>query len=385
MNKYSFAHVGSTLVLAAALLSGGCSSESSSPASFDTPAAGTATWSIRTLDSTGVVGEEAHIAVDSAGHVAVSYFNSTTGMIRCARLVGSSWTFADVGSSAGPYVTTGRNSIDLKGDGSPVVLYHKTDDAYCVTSWTGAAWTAPAVIGWSESAWAFLGRNAVAVNKTTSTIHAGLALYDSRNGSVMGYWQSPNASAVALDGPALGSTGRSMAIAVDGSGTVHVAYEYEATSTSTAILKYARLSGGIWSVATVDSIGDNGNFTSSLISLAVGPDGSPHIAYYAHFVGYKYAHWNGSTWEKSLVQAYASMGWCDQSIAVDKNGAPHIALLMGSYRLLYATRSAGSWTIETVDAHTGFGPAIGVNGSGTIYIAYYDDNDNVLKLAVRTP
>lgn len=201
----------------------------------------------------------------------------------------------------------------------------------------------------------------------------------------MGFWQSPNASAVGLDGPAGGSTGRSMAIAVDQSGGVHVAYEYEASSLSTAMLKYAKLNGGVWSVSTVDSIGDNGNFTSSLISMAVGPDGSPHIAYYSQFAGYKYAHLNGSTWEKNTIQTYASMGWCDQSIAVDKNGTPHVAFLMGSYKLQYAKRVAGSWTIETVDAHTGFGPAVGVTGSGTIYIAYYDDNAHVLKLAVRTP
>ncbi len=363
----------------------GCSSKSSNPVTAGTPATGTSAWAIQTIDSSGVVGEESHIAVDTAGHVAISYFDRTTGMIRCARLIGSAWTIADVGNATGPYVTTGRNSIVQKADGSPVVLYHKADDAYFVTSWSGSAWTTPTPIGWSESAWAFLGRNAVAVDKSTGTIHAGLSLYDSHGGAVMGYWRSPNASATALDGPAGGSTGGSMGIAVDGSGNVHVAYEYEATATSTALLRYAKLSNGVWSIATVDSIGDGGNFTSSLISLAVGPDGLPQIVYYTLFNGYKYARWTGSAWEKSLIQAYSSVGWCDQSIVVDRNNVPHVAMLMGSYKLLYATRSGGSWSIETVDPHTGFSPSIGVDGSGKVFIAYSDDNASVLRLAVRTP
>ncbi len=377
---------GPALVVVAVLLTFlGCSSKSSNPVAGGTSTPTGPTWTIRTVDSSGVVGEEAHIAVDTAGHLAISYFNRTTGMIRCARPSGSAWTVADVGNATGPYVTTGKNAIAQKADGSPVVLYHKADDAYYVTAWTGSVWSTPTPIGWSEAAWAFLGRNAVAVDRNSGTIHAGLSLYDSHSGAVMGYWRSPNASATALDGPAGGSTGGSMGIAVDGSGNVHMAYEYEADGTSTAMLRYAKLSGGVWSTVTVDSIGDGGNFTSSLISLAVGPDGLPQIVYYTLFSGYKYARWNGSAWEKSLIQAYGSVGWCDQSIAVDKNNVPHVAILMGSYRLLYATRSAGSWVIETVDPHTGFGPSIGVDGKGTVSIAYYDDNSSVLKLAVRTP
>ena len=113
--------------------------------------------SVRTLDSVGTVGEEAHIAVDTAGHAAISCFNRMMGMIRCGRLIGSTRTLADVGNATGTYVTTGRNSIVLTANGSPVVFFHKADAAYYVASWTGATWTSPSAIGWTESAWAFLG------------------------------------------------------------------------------------------------------------------------------------------------------------------------------------------------------------------------------------
>ena len=143
-------------------------------------------WAVNSLDTSTVIGEKTHIAVDTAGHVAISYCNATTNQIRCARLVGGAWIFADVGDATGPYVTTGKNSIALRADGSPVVLCHKADVAYYYTSWTGTGWTAPLGIGWIESAWASLGCNSIGVNRNTGGLWAALACYDSHAGSVLG-------------------------------------------------------------------------------------------------------------------------------------------------------------------------------------------------------
>jgi hypothetical protein len=65
--------------------------------------------------------------------------------------------------------------------------------------------------------------------------------------------------------------GKHTSIAVDPSGTIHVAY-YDADQ---GALRYASFSGGTWKTSLVDDTGDTGYYTS----LAIGPDGTPRIAY----------------------------------------------------------------------------------------------------------
>jgi hypothetical protein len=368
----------------ALLFAVGCSSESSSVNSPVTPPA-TSKWSIQVVDSVGDVGEYARLAVDDSGNVAISYLNRTSKMIRCARLRNGVWTRADVGNATGINVTKGYNAIALKGDGSPVITYHKADVSYYMTSWTGSAWTTPTAIGWTEAAWAFMGTHSVAVNKSTGAIYAAVSCYDSRAGNVLGFWTSPAAQAVALDGPTLGGTGTNPSIAVAPSGDIHIAYEYEFDGSSVALLKYAKRVGAAWSTSIVDSMGDGGNFTTSLTSIALDPTGNPHIIYYRLNAGYKYARWNGTSWSKSLIDSYGSVGWDDQSIAVDKSGNPHVAFLTGSYKLQYGYLLGGAWVKEVVNTQTGFSCSIGVDARGKVYIAYYNDGTGRLELATRTP
>jgi hypothetical protein len=65
--------------------------------------------------------------------------------------------------------------------------------------------------------------------------------------------------------------GKHTSIAVDSTGSVHVAY-YDQDS---GALKYANRSGGVWKTTIVDDDGDVGYYTS----IAISPDGRPAIAY----------------------------------------------------------------------------------------------------------
>jgi hypothetical protein len=67
------------------------------------------------------------------------------------------------------------------------------------------------------------------------------------------------------------NVGMHTSLAVDGNGTVHIAY-YDKTN---GHLKYANNTGGKWNISVVDTDGDSGAYTS----LAIGPNGSPHISY----------------------------------------------------------------------------------------------------------
>lgn len=65
--------------------------------------------------------------------------------------------------------------------------------------------------------------------------------------------------------------GEHASLAVDAGGVLHVAY-YDRTE---GRLKYATNSGGLWKASVVDEEGNTGLYTS----IAIGPDGNPHIAY----------------------------------------------------------------------------------------------------------
>ncbi len=67
------------------------------------------------------------------------------------------------------------------------------------------------------------------------------------------------------------NVGEHTAIIVDDANVVHVAYR----DVDAGGLRYASFSGGVWTKTSVDSEGDTGFYTS----IAIGPDGSPRIAY----------------------------------------------------------------------------------------------------------
>jgi hypothetical protein len=65
--------------------------------------------------------------------------------------------------------------------------------------------------------------------------------------------------------------GEHASMAVDAGGVLHVAY-YDRDE---GRLKYATDSGGLWKTSIVDEDGNSGLYTS----IAIGPDGNPHISY----------------------------------------------------------------------------------------------------------
>src|SRR5262245_10297159 len=67
------------------------------------------------------------------------------------------------------------------------------------------------------------------------------------------------------------NVGEHASMAVDATGTLHVAY-YDRTESR---LKYANNSGGLWKSSVVDDDGNVGYYTS----ISIGPDQNPHIAY----------------------------------------------------------------------------------------------------------
>jgi len=69
---------------------------------------------------------------------------------------------------------------------------------------------------------------------------------------------------------------------------------------------------------------------------------------------------------------------------LDSKGDPHIAYFDGGLGVLkYASKTESGWEIETIDdsGNSGMFPSLDLTKDDVPYIAYYDSNDGMLKVA----
>jgi hypothetical protein len=86
-------------------------------------------------------------------------------------------------------------------------------------------------------------------------------------------------------------------------------------------LHYAQGGSLPWNLATVDSAGSVGSYTS----LAFGPDGQPAISYFDSTNNdLKFARFNGSSWTSTTVDSAGSVGQYT-SLAFGPDGQPAIS------------------------------------------------------------
>jgi hypothetical protein len=104
--------------------------------------------------------------------------------------------------------------------------------------------------------------------------------------------------------------------------------------------------------------------------LAIGSDGSPHIAYYDYDHGQlKYASLNGNVWETSAVGPADGSGKYP-SLALF-NGLPRIAYAGGGNQLLYAVSTGSGWVFSPIDSSKTYAYAsLVVDGNDKAYVAY---------------
>jgi plastocyanin len=136
--------------------------------------------------------------------------------------------------------------------------------------------------------------------------------------------------------------------------------------------------GDRWVSETVDPDGGVG------VAGAVDADGNPHLAYLTAGGDVKHAHSiEGSPWELSNVGSGATGS--PASIAVDAEGVHPVAWQTGD-GLGYAGNASGDFAEEELPASTaaGTGPRIGVGPDGTVYVAFRDEADTEVQMAVRS-
>ncbi len=136
--------------------------------------------------------------------------------------------------------------------------------------------------------------------------------------------------------------------------------------------------GARWISETVDVDGGVG------VSGAIDADGNPHLAYQTAGGGVKHAHSiDGGPWEVSDVGSGATGS--PASIAVDADGVHHVAW-QNAEGLAYASNAAGEFAEEELPVSTaeGIRPRVGASADGIVYVAFRDEGDTEVQMAVRT-
>lgn len=148
--------------------------------------------------------------------------------------------------------------------------------------------------------------------------------------------------------------------------------------------------GQAWFIETVDTLGDQGRFSS----LIMGSDGTPHIAYqYADSAFLKYAFFDGATWITETADDNSHLGGVGFYAAIGMGpiqGRPEIVYYdIANSHLKWARRDPdGTWFIGTPDPNdvndVGQGCDIFVGeeaGNDIAHISYYDATMGYLMYA----
>jgi hypothetical protein len=154
--------------------------------------------------------------------------------------------------------------------------------------------------------------------------------------------------------PGSGNISFTCSVAVGPGGTPQLAWYQYGSSTQPFYLhiKYAALRDGAWLARTIDFDGETGKWNS----LLVDNQGVPHVTYSSFQRGeLKYASWDGKTW---MVQAVDSRGrnpgdqlnrGFGNSLVLDAQGRAHISYFDDA-SLKYAMQAEKGWKLQTVDA-----------------------------------
>ena len=187
-------------------------------------------WNIQTVDSTGDVGYSTSLVLDSSGNPHISYIDDTNSDLKYAKWTGTTWNIQTVDATGtdGYYYV----SLALDSAGNPHISYcdmpivngeRNYDLKYA--KWTGSAWNIQTVDSAENVGWF----NSIALD---SSGNPHISYYDMKNGTT--YFD-----------------------VTDGD------------------LKYAKWTGSVWNIQTVDSTGDVGSGTS----IVLDSGNNPHISY----------------------------------------------------------------------------------------------------------
>jgi hypothetical protein len=177
--------------------------------------------------------------------------------------------------------------------------------------------------------------------------------------------------------------GAKPSLAVGPLGTPHIAYMLEDTP---GFVKHAVLSPEGWSFSTVST----GYFYGPL-DITVDQAGAPHISWHNHDTeNQAYAALIDGEWVVRDVPHPGHDGW-DSNLAIDSTGQAHTVSIDpsqfgSSSGVEYAAFDGESWQVEEVGSGPmpyEFGTGIALDAQNRPHVVWFDDATQDLKYAVR--
>ncbi len=150
--------------------------------------------------------------------------------------------------------------------------------------------------------------------------------------------------------PGSGTISYHCSIAVTPDGVPHLGWYHEFLpgGTQYSHFRHADLENGVWMVRSVD-----GGIAGKWSSMAVDAKGLPHATYsqFIHGGDLDYAVWNGDSWVLTTVDSShnaSSYRGFDNDLVLWPDGSAHISYF-DARTLKYAAEDNGKWSIEKVD------------------------------------
>lgn len=305
-------------------------------------------------DTTGNAGYWSSVRLDSKGVPHISFFFNS--QLRYVSRNGNTWLREIIQVPGGGVSEAGVfSSIDLDSTDSPYIAHQGwgPQRPFFTRRQTNGAWTIPEQIepqvgsvsnGWGLKLKVFHGGPRVAYGDNAAT---GAPFIKYAEKTVSGW----NVQTVSALGSVPDQVSHDLGFDVSQTGIPHIATVSRSAPYS---LRYFTRSGANWITERVDTLAGGGS-TGLSPSLILDATGVPHISYFDQAnVDLKYARRTGGTWSVETVDATGNTGNFSE-ILIQPNGQPAVAFLeyasMGvPNRIRYAVRTGGgSWQIETVD------------------------------------
>ena len=244
-------------------------------------------WQLHTVRHPGHDGWDSTIALDSQGRVHIAsidpvQFGATAGL-EWALGVDEQWTVEAIGSGPLPYEF--GTAIAIDSEDRPHIAYHSGDERLNTGFGSDLFYAVLLTDGWTIApvdVEGDVGKFPSLVLDSQDRPHIANFERDERSAGYLKYafwdgstWHMESVDRMENMNIAFIGARRSMALALDDQDRPHIAYSNRAT------VKYIRKVDGAWEEAqTVAAPTAGGLELGQLVSLALGPDGQPHLTFF---------------------------------------------------------------------------------------------------------
>jgi len=278
------------------------------------------------------------------------------------------WVFELVDSTPGSAVGY-ESSIALDSQDRPHISYYDlTGEQLLYASRNAGAWSVEVVD--SNGDVGVLNALAIGSDDEPQIAYFNFDLGDlqyARKPSSAGWAKEPVATT--------GTQGRGLDLALGPGAVPFISYLDE----SNTRLRLSHRTGTGWTSETVDA--EDGNNTS----IAVGPDGTVHIAYFAWIPGeIRHAVGTPGAFNTDVVVTFTGDGWQYNTASAIGGGVPHVVYDdPDGLDLGYARWSGSGWSRQFLDTAGDVGSAadIAIDSNGDLHVVYFSYSTGEVRYA----